>query len=139
VSSIPVRCEVYSTQLGPPREILQGGTTLVCCSIKPLVNFHKSLREFYIIIYLNKLKLHVVENTPKHEKIKIKCLWLRLRALQRFMGPFLALRAPDRCTGWTPSHMPWTQLHVLMSVNDIWQVCGFHWYYINKTASHNIT
>jgi hypothetical protein len=38
----------------------------------PLVNVHKSLREFYIIIYLNKLKLHVVENTPKNEKNKNK-------------------------------------------------------------------
>jgi hypothetical protein len=36
----------------------------------------RSLGEFYIVIFLNKLK--IVENTPKNEKIKIKRLWLRL-------------------------------------------------------------
>ena len=30
-------------------------------------------------------------------------------ALQRFKGPFLVLRAPNRCTGWTPSHRPYIQ------------------------------
>jgi hypothetical protein len=33
--------------------------------------------------------------SPKNEEIKIKCLWPWLWALQRFMGLFLALRAPD--------------------------------------------
>ena len=32
--------------------------------------------EFYIILFLNRLK--IVENIPKNGKIKIKCLWLRL-------------------------------------------------------------
>jgi hypothetical protein len=50
---------------------------------------------------LSKLRIWV-ENIPKKWKIKIKRLWLWLWALQRFMGPFLALRVPDLCTGWTP-------------------------------------
>jgi hypothetical protein len=77
-------------------EIFQGGTRPFCgpvdelrllYKIKPLVNFHKcfisctaefrSLSEFYIIIFLNKLK--IVENAPKYEKIKIKLLWLIFR------------------------------------------------------------
>jgi len=41
---------------GPPREFLQGGTRLL---------WSKSLSEFYIIIFLNKLEIHVVENTIK--------------------------------------------------------------------------
>jgi hypothetical protein len=56
----------------------------------------KVLSEFYIIIFLNKLK--IVENTPKKSKNPPKSLWLRLLALQRFMSPFLDLWAPDRCT-----------------------------------------
>jgi hypothetical protein len=67
----------------PSREIVQGVTRLiwgpgdrlrflsklrVCCPIKPLINFHKSQSEFYIIIFLNKLK--IVENIPKNEKSK---------------------------------------------------------------------
>jgi hypothetical protein len=62
---------------GPPREIVQVGTRLFwgpgdrlrllsnlrVCPIKPLTNFHKSQSEFYIIIFLNKLK--IVENTPQ--------------------------------------------------------------------------
>ena len=66
---------------GPSREILQGGTRLlcglgdrlrllsklnICCPIKLLVNFHKSLSEFYLIIFLNKLE--IVENTPNNLK-----------------------------------------------------------------------
>ena len=90
MSSIPARCEVYSTQAGPPREILQGGTTLICCpKKKPLVNVHKSLREFYIIIYLNKLKLHVVENTPKNEKNKNKTSMAKASGPSEIHGPLL--------------------------------------------------
>jgi hypothetical protein len=33
----------------------------ICCPVKLLVNFHKSLSEFYMIIFLNKLK--IFENT----------------------------------------------------------------------------
>ena len=95
---------------GHPREILQGRTRLlwsfvdrlkllsnlrICCPIKPLVNFHKSLSEFYMIIFLNKLKL--VENTL----IKINVYGQGYGALQRFTGPSLAVRALDRCTDWT--------------------------------------
>jgi hypothetical protein len=84
---------VYSTQTGPPREILQGRTTLICCPIKPLVNFHKSLREFYIIIYLYKLKLHVVENTPKNEKNKNKTSMAKASGPSEIHGPLLG--SPD--------------------------------------------
>ena len=58
------------------------------------------LSEFYVIIFLNKLK--IVENILKNEQIKIKRLCLRLWALQWITGPFLTLRTPNRCTGWTP-------------------------------------
>ena len=83
----------------------------------------RNLSEFYIIIFLNKLKL--VENTKKQstknkmKKIKIKCLWLRLWALQKFIVSFLALRAPDRCTGWTPSHRPYIKPTIVFSFSSV--------------------
>ena len=70
-------------------------------SNKTTGNFHKSLREFYIIIFLNKLKM--VENThQKYEKNQNKT-----SVAKRFTGPFLALRAPDRCSYWNPSRRHW--------------------------------
>jgi hypothetical protein len=52
----------------------------------------RSLSALYIIIFLNKLKL--VENTPTNEKIKIKCLWLRLWGLSEINGPFHGSQFP---------------------------------------------
>jgi len=48
--------------------------------------------EFYIIIFLNRLK--IVENTPKNGKIKIKCLWLRLSGPFEIQMPLLDTPGP---------------------------------------------
>jgi hypothetical protein len=75
---------IYSFR-GYPREIVQGGTRLlwgiwdrlrllsklrVCCPNKPLIKFLKSQSEFYLIIFLNKLK--IVENTNNNKIINTK-------------------------------------------------------------------
>jgi hypothetical protein len=51
------------------------------------------LREFYVIIFLN--KLIIVENIPKNEQIKIKRLWLRLWGPSVNHGPFLGSPGPE--------------------------------------------
>ena len=56
-------------------------------SNKTTGNFHKSLREFYIIVFLNKLKM--VENThQKYEKNQNKT------SVAKSMGPFRDSQAP---------------------------------------------
>jgi hypothetical protein len=54
----------------------------------------RSLSEFYIIIFLNKLK--IVENTKKktHEKIKIKCIMLRIWGPSEIHRPLLGSPGP---------------------------------------------
>jgi hypothetical protein len=42
----------------------------VCCTNKPLIKFLKSQSEFYLIIFLNKLK--IVENTNNNKIINTK-------------------------------------------------------------------
>jgi hypothetical protein len=86
---------------GPPREILQGGTRLIWDPWDKLRrDFSENLRIWgpikqLEIFFLNKLK--IVENMPPK-----KSLVKAIGALQRFTGPFLALRDPDRCISWTP-------------------------------------
>jgi hypothetical protein len=50
------------------------------------------LSEFYIIIFLNKLK--IVENTKKEEQIKMKRLWLRLWGPSEIHGLLLGSPGP---------------------------------------------
>jgi len=105
---------------GPPREILQGGTRLfrgtgdrlrllsklrIWGPIKSLVNFHMTnnqnsevFSEFYIIIFLNKLNIHVVENTPQKWKN------LNKTSMAKAMGPFRDSRAPSCSPGPGPMY-----------------------------------
>ena len=59
----------------------------------------RSVSEFYIINFLNKLK--IVENRRKNETIKIKRLWLRLCLWgpSEINRPLLGSSGPNRCTG----------------------------------------
>ena len=59
------------------------------------------LSEFYVIIFLNKLK--IVENIPKNEQIKIKRLWLRLWGPSVNHGPFLDSKGPEPMYRLNPS------------------------------------
>jgi hypothetical protein len=69
------------------------------CKVKQDCFGTRSLSEFYIIIFLNKLKL--VENTKKKQstknkmkKIKIKCLWLRVWGPSEIHSHFLGSPGP---------------------------------------------
>jgi hypothetical protein len=103
---------------GPPREILQSGTRLlwglwdklrllsklrIWGQIKPRVNFQPEIRnlsEFYMIIFLNKLKMK--------KQNKIKRLWLRQWGLFKdSQTPSLVSGTRFDAKAEPPSYRPW--------------------------------
>ena len=113
---------------GFPREILQGGARLLwapgdrlrllsnlrICPIKPMVSFHKSLSEFYIFIFLNKLKNNW--KSQKHEQINLK-----LGGLSEFHKPLLFSSGPGPLYRMNPPLIGpvwWPYCHVQCDKHD---------------------
>jgi hypothetical protein len=62
----------------------------------------------------------MVENThQKYEKNQNKT-----SVAKRFTGPFLALRAPDRCSYWNPSRRHWLWRGQLFMRTKKWDASG---------------